>query len=317
MPEMHPAFPVAVIGGPTASGKSSLALRLAERIGGTVVNADSMQVYRELRVLTARPGSADLARAPHRLYGVLSAAERCSAARWRSLALEAIREARELGRVPVVVGGTGLYIRALTDGLVELPAIPEEVRAAAREAREVLGPAGFHADLAARDPEAAARLDPADRTRTLRAWEVVVATGRPLSHWQACAPGGPPPGLRFLPVLVDPPREVLYARCDRRFAAMLAEGALEEVRALDLLGLDPDLPAMKALGIPELRAYLRGDIDFSSAVETAKRQTRRYAKRQVTWFRHQWESLHGWHVTNEQQTENAIADLATILRQSR
>lgn len=317
MPEMHPSFPVVVIGGPTASGKSSLALRLAERIGGMVVNADSMQVYRELRVLTARPGASDLARAPHRLYGVLSAVERCSAARWRSLALEAIREARGLGRVPVVVGGTGLYIRALTEGLVELPAIPEEVRAAAREAREALGPAGFHADLAVRDPAAAARLGPADRTRTLRAWEVVVATGRPLADWQARTPGGAPPGLRFLPVLVDPPREVLYARCDLRFAAMLAEGALEEARALDLLGLDPELPAMKALGIPELRAHLRGDIDLPSAVEAAKRQTRRYAKRQVTWFRHQWERSHSWYVADTQQTESMIANLATILRESR
>ncbi|WP_414639860.1 tRNA (adenosine(37)-N6)-dimethylallyltransferase MiaA [Arenibaculum sp.] len=314
---MHPSLPVVVIGGPTASGKSSLALDLAERFGGTVVNADSMQVYRELRVLTARPGAADLARAPHRLYGVLSAAERCSAARWRSLALDAIREARELGRLPVVVGGTGLYLRGLMEGLVELPPIPDAVRTAAREAREALGAAGFHADLATRDPAAAARLDPADRTRTLRAWEVVVATGRPLTDWQARGPGAPPADLRFLPVLVLPPREVLYARCDRRFAGMLDEGALAEVRMLDLLGLDPELPAMKALGVPELRAHLRGELGLAAAVEAAKRQTRRYAKRQVTWFRHQWERMHSWHVADAQQTENAIAEIGTILRETR
>ena len=276
-----------------------------------------MQVYRELRVLTARPGDADLARTPHHLYGVLPAAERCSAARWRSMAVAVLEDLHATGRVPVVVGGTGLYLRALMEGLADVPAVPEDMRRAARARRAALGAGAFHAELSARDPVMGARLDPGDTTRTLRAWEVLEATGRSLADWQALPADGPPPGFRFLPVFVDPPRDVLYARCDRRFGTMMDEGALDEVRALDTLGLDPGLPAMKALGVPELRAHLRGDRALDDAVAHARMQTRRYAKRQVTWFRHQWAALHGWHVSNAQQTENLITELSRILRESR
>lgn len=311
-----PETPVIVIGGPTASGKSALAVEIASRLGGAVVNADSMQVYRELRVLTARPDDDDMARVPHLLYGVLPAAERCSAARWRALAEDAIAGLRGRGLVPVVVGGTGLYLRALMEGIADLPPLPEEVRRRARELRERLGPDAFHADLAARDPAMAGRLSPADTARTLRAWEVLEATGRSLADWQA-DPAAAPRGMRFLPIFVDPPRDLLYARCDARFVAMMGQGALEEVRALDALGLDLDLPAMKALGVPELRAHLRGRLSLEEAVARAQMLTRRYAKRQVTWFRHQWDLSHGWHVPDAQQSERLIEVLSRILRDSR
>jgi tRNA dimethylallyltransferase len=277
---------VVVIGGPTASGKSGLAVDIAEAFGGTVINADSMQLYRELDVLTARPGAEDLARAPHRLYGVLPGSERGSAARWRALVLAEIAAARAAGRLPIVVGGTGLYLRALMEGLCDLPTLPDAVRAAARERHKDLGGEAFRAELVARDP-ASARLNPGDTTRLVRAWEVLEATGRPLTEWQAAAPDGPPPGLRFHVTVIDPPRADLYAMCDKRFTVMLARGALDEVRALDALGLNPELPVMKALGVPELRAHLRGELSLTAATVKAQQSTRHYAKRQVTWFRHQ------------------------------
>jgi tRNA dimethylallyltransferase len=277
---------VVAIGGPTASGKSALALAVAEAFGGTVINADSMQVYRELTILTARPEGADLARAPHALYGVLPASARGSAAWWRTAALAEIETARDAGRLPVVVGGTGLYLRALMNGLAEIPPVPEAVREEARRRfREVGGPA-FRAELVARDPDSA-RLDANDATRLTRAWEVVEATGRPLSEWQRESAHGAPGHLRFLTAVLTPPREPLYAACDRRFGAMMERGALEEARALDALGLDPDLPAMKALGVPELRRFLAGEWTLEQAVDKARQTTRNYAKRQLTWFRHQ------------------------------
>lgn len=278
---------VLVVGGPTASGKSGLALELARRLNGVVINADSMQVYRELSVLTARPGPEALAAAPHRLYGVLPAAEACSVARWLALALAEIAACHAAGMLPVVVGGSGLYLRALMLGLSELPEIAPEIRAAAREKLESLGPAGLHAELAARDPATAARLKPGDRQRILRAWEVLEATGRPLADWQREDRGAAPPGLRFSTIVLDPPRVELYESCDRRFDAMLAAGGLDEVRALEALGLDPALPALKALGVPELRRHLVGELSLAEAAALARQSTRRYAKRQVTWFRHQ------------------------------
>ncbi|WP_431857993.1 tRNA (adenosine(37)-N6)-dimethylallyltransferase MiaA [Azospirillum sp.] len=277
---------VIVIGGPTASGKSGLAVDIAEAFGGTVINADSMQLYRELDVLAARPGAEDLARAPHRLYGVLPGSERGSAARWRDMALAEIADARAAGRLPVVVGGTGLYLRALMEGLSTVPPVPEAIRHAAHARLKALGGEAFRAELVARDP-AMARLNPGDTTRLTRAWEVLEATGRPLSAWQAEHAEGPPPGLRFQVYVIDPPRADLYARCDARFAWMLERGALEEVRELDALGLDPALPVMKALGVPELRAHLHGDLSLEAAAAKAQQSTRHYAKRQLTWFRHQ------------------------------
>lgn len=276
--------PVVVIGGPTASGKSALALKVAEAFGGVVINADSMQVYRELTILTARPEAEDLARAPHRLYGVLPAAERGSAAWWRAAALEEIAAAGD--RLPIVVGGTGLYLRALMQGLAEIPPIPDEIRAESKRLFAERGGEAFRADLVARDP-ASAKLDANDITRLTRAWEVLEATGRPLTAWQQDAAHGAPEGLHFLTVVLTPPREALYAACDRRFGQMMQRGALAEAQALDALGLDPELPAMKALGVPELRRFLHGEATLEDAVLKARQTTRNYAKRQLTWFRHQ------------------------------
>jgi tRNA dimethylallyltransferase len=280
------AKPVLILAGPTASGKSGLALALAERLNGAVINADSMQVYRELAILTARPGPPALARAPHRLYGVLAAAEACSAGRWRGLAEREIAAAHGAGLLPIVTGGTGLYISALVGGLSPIPEVPAEIRAAARALSRRIGGEAFHAALAERDPETAARLRPSDRQRLLRAWEVLAATGQPLARWQAEAKEGPPAEWRFAAILLEPPRAALYRACEARFDAMLAAGALAEVEALLALGLDPALPAMRAVGVAELARHLRGELSLAAAAALAKQATRRLAKRQVTWLRH-------------------------------
>ena len=314
---------VVVIGGPTASGKSGMALDIALARHGTVINADSMQLYAELDVLTARPGAEDLAQAPHRLYGVLPAAERGSAARWRDMALAEIAAAHAAGRLPIVVGGTGLYLRTLMEGLSAVPAVPDEVRKAAHARLQELGGEAFRAELVGRDP-ASAKLNPGDTTRLTRAWEVLEATGHPLSHWQTQRAEGAPEGLLFSVLVIDPPRDALYANCDRRFRVMMGQGALEEVRRLDTLGLDPDLPAMKALGVPELRDHLRGALTLDEAIALAQQSTRRYAKRQVTWFRHQLaarppaSALHGCHTINSLYarplSEAILTYLETTLR---
>lgn len=278
--------PVVIVTGPTASGKSGLALALARAFEGTVINADAMQVYRELRVLTARPAPAAAAGAPHRLYGALSAPVACSAGQWREMALAEIEAALGAGRLPIVVGGTGLYLRALARGLTDIPAIPEELRRAARRRHKALGGPAFHGELAARDPATAARLGVGDSQRLIRAWEVLEATGRPLAEWQA-SENHRAAAYRFLRLALMPPREELYAACDGRFLAMLAEGALEEVRALLALDLDPELPVMKALGVAELAGHLRGELPLATATAQAQQATRRYAKRQMTWLRTQ------------------------------
>lgn len=275
-----------VIAGPTGSGKSALALAVAEQCGGVIINADSAQVYRELRVLTARPSPDDEARVPHRLYGVLSAAERCSAGRWRELAVAEISRARAEGRQAIVAGGTGLYLRALTDGLAAIPPIPAEVRAQAEELWAKLGRDGFRDALAEHDPVAAARLPAGDRQRLLRAWEVVQATGRSLSDWQAAAPASASVGALATIVLL-PPREVLYPALDARFLRMIEAGAVDEVRRLLALHLDPSLPAMKALGVRELAGFVDGTASLEAATAAAQQATRRFAKRQMTWLRHQ------------------------------
>ena len=278
---------VMMIAGPTASGKSALAAAVAAAWGGTVINADSMQVYRELEVLTARPGAAELAQAPHRLYGVLSGAEACSVGRWRALALAEVEAALAAGRLPILAGGTGLYLKAFAEGLNEIPEIPAALRAAARAELAELGGAAFHARLAQRDPVMAGRLHPGDSQRLLRAWEVLQATGRSLADWQA-APAVPAP-YRFARLCLLPPRPALYAACDARLAAMVQAGSAQaEVRALLALGLDPALPVMKAVGVPELAAYLAGEVDLATALARAQQATRNYAKRQVTWLRHQF-----------------------------
>jgi tRNA dimethylallyltransferase len=277
---------VLIVFGPTAAGKSALALRLADSLEGTIINADSMQVYRDLSILTARPGPVELARAPHQLYGVLPGDTPCTAGLWRGLALEQIEAALAQGRRPILVGGTGLYLKALREGLAPVPEIPAVVRAATGEAYDKLGGEAFHARLAERDPEGAARLHPNDRQRLIRAWEVLEATGRRLADWQSgSADGGAP--YRFATVVILPERVALYRRCDERFSDMLASGALQEVRALLARSYDPHLPVMKSLGVPELVAHLRSELSLEAAAEAARRKTRRYAKRQLTWLRHQ------------------------------
>jgi tRNA dimethylallyltransferase len=253
------APPVIILYGPTAGGKSAAALALAERLDGTILNADSLQVYAELRILTARPDEAAEARAPHRLYGVLPAAEAGSAAWWRGEALKEIEAAYESGRRPILTGGTGLYLKALIDGLSPIPAADPEARARATALYAELGGVAFRDALGARDPAIAARLMPGDRQRLIRAWEVVEATDIPLSEWQAM-PRDRGHSLRFTLIGVLPPRAELYARIDRRFRQMLDAGALDEARAFDQLNLPPALPANKALGLPELRRHLAREI---------------------------------------------------------
>src|SRR5690348_2158703 len=276
--------PIVIVAGPTASGKSALALAIAEALGGTIINADSMQVYRDLDVLTARPGAAELTRAPHRLYGVIDAAEACSAGRWRSLALAEIATARAAGRVPVLTGGSGLYLRALLEGLAAVPPVPAALRMEAQALHARLGGEAFRQALAARDPEAALRLAAGDTQRLIRAYEVVTATGRPLAYWRGQGSAAGPPAAA---VLLLPPRAALYAACDARFLQMMGRGAPDEVEALLVRGLDPALPAMRAVGVPELAALLAGRASREVAVAAAQQATRRYAKRQYTWFRHQ------------------------------
>ena len=281
--------PVVVIAGPTASGKSGLALEIAEALAGSIVNADSMQVYSDLRLLTARPSLADEARVPHHLYGYRDAPELASAADWARDARSVIHDIRKARRRPIVVGGTGLYLRALMEGIADIPPIPAEIRNAARARREEIGAAAFHRELAEFDPEAAARLHISDSQRVLRAWEVHAGTGRALSAWHSDPI--PPPELEFRVIVLAPPRAELYASCEVRFDEMLAAGALEEVRSLAdravREGLDPALPIFKALGYPALAAHLRGVLSLDEARLQSAQQTRNYAKRQMTWLRHQ------------------------------
>jgi tRNA dimethylallyltransferase len=280
-----------LIAGPTASGKSALALALAERHGGVIVNADSMQVYRDLRIITARPSPEDEARVPHRLYGHVDAAGNYSVGRWCADVRAVLTEAREAGRLPILVGGTGLYFKALTQGLSAVPPTPPDIRAAVRARCDAEGAAALHAELSQRDPATAARLKPADRMRIARALEVLEATGRSLADWQR---DGMPAVLEpdaALKIFLSVDRAELHRRIDTRFDAMLASGALEEVRVLAARNLDPMLPAMKAHGVPWLRRHLAGEITLAVAVEGGKLDTRRYTKRQLTWFRHQ---MPGW-----------------------
>ncbi|KJC41647.1 tRNA (adenosine(37)-N6)-dimethylallyltransferase MiaA [Bradyrhizobium sp. LTSP857] len=291
-----------LIAGPTASGKSALALELALATGGVVINADSMQVYRDLRIITARPTGAEEARVPHRLYGHVDAAVNFSAGAWVSDAAKALEEAQTEGRLPIFIGGTGLYFKALTAGLSVVPPIPAELREDVRARLERNGVEALHAELAARDPRAAERLNVRDRTRIARALEVIEATGRSLLDWHH--EGQPPllPKDSFRAVFLAPEREELYARIDVRFDAMLGAGALNEVERLGARSLDPLLPAMKAHGVPALIRHLRGEISLDEAATIGRADTRHYAKRQFTWFRHQlpefeWvkpEEVRGW-----------------------
>jgi len=303
--------PVIVVGGPTASGKSALAMALAEEFGGVVINADAMQVYRQLPILTARPGEADLARLPHRLFGVLDAEDPCSAGRWRDMALEAIGEARGDGKRPIVVGGTGLYLKALCEGIDDIPAVPAEVRAALEVRYDEQGGEAFKAALARDDPQTAERLPAGDRQRLVRATAVLEVTGKSLSVWHEGT--SDEPDIRTEAVLLLPPRDALYAACDARFAAMVDQGALDEARAFLARGLDPDLPLMKAVGLRELGRHIAGKTTLEEAIEEGSRATRRYAKRQYTWFRHQ---MPGAAILNAQYSERLLIEIFKKIRQS-
>ncbi len=273
-----------IVAGPTASGKSALALALAEAMGGTVINADAMQCYRELRLLTARPTPADEARVPHRLYGTRAAASPGTAASWRAEALAAIAAAHADGRLPILCGGTFLYMTALTQGLADIPEPPGWARAEARALLADAGPAALHARLAAADPATAATLRPSDGQRLARAWEVWRGTGAGLAAWQA-RPGLPPAPCHFAAIVLRPERAWLRARIERRLAAMLG-GVLDEMRALLALGLDPALPAMRAHGVPEFTRHLAGALTLTEACAQAATATVRYTRRQETWLRH-------------------------------
>ncbi|HEY3845983.1 MAG TPA: tRNA (adenosine(37)-N6)-dimethylallyltransferase MiaA [Acetobacteraceae bacterium] len=273
-----------LVAGPTASGKSALALALAERLHGMIINADSMQIYRELRVLTARPTPHEEACVPHLLYGVRPAAQPGSVAWWRTQALDAMQAAHQDSRLPILTGGTGLYFASLTDGLADIPDPGPQARAEARALLQELGAPAVHERLTAVDPATAAKLKPNDGQRIARAWEVWRGTGAGLSAWQAQR--GETAPWRFTAILLDPPREDLRAAIAPRFAAMLAQGALDEVRALLEQRLDPALPAMRAHGVPELSAYLRNEITLEHAGRRTELITGQYTKRQATWFRH-------------------------------
>lgn len=298
---------VILLTGPTASGKSALALRLAERIGGTIINADSMQVYRDLRIVTARPTREEEARVPHVLYGHVDAAENYSVGRWCLDAGAAIAEIAQAGRVPILIGGTGLYFKALTQGLAAVPPIPPDIRATVR-ARLKEGVAPLYAELLRHDPQAAQRLMPGDRARVTRALEVVLATGRPLADWHREGMPAAVDAANAIKIFLDVDRAELYHRIDARFDAMLASGALDEVRQLAARQLDPSLPAMKAHGVPWLFRHFAGEITLDEAAEGGKRDTRRYTKRQATWFRHQ---LPDWEWLTPEAAERTALDALT------
>jgi tRNA dimethylallyltransferase len=275
--------PVALIAGPTASGKSALALALAVQSGGVIVNGDSAQIYRDLPILSAAPSDEDRAKAGHRLYGVLDGAQSCSAADWAEMAKHEIADIHSAGRLPIVVGGTGLYLRTLLDGIAPIPPIAPDIRQDLRASPVE----DNYRKLAQFDPEAASKLNPADTTRIARALEVVLSTGTPLSQWQRQRKGGIAVAIQLRPLLLLPPRDWLYRRCDDRFAQMVEAGASEEVEALLQRNLDPALPVMRAIGVRELAAWLSGEMTNEEAIAAGQQATRNYAKRQYTWFTNQ------------------------------
>lgn len=304
--------PVLVVAGPTASGKSSLAVDAAEEFGGVVINGDSMQVYRDLRILTARPGAADEARVAHRLFGVLDAAEACSVGRWLDMATDEIAAAHGAAKLPIVVGGTGLYLKALLGGLAPIPAVEATIRAESEELYRRLGGEAFREALAELDPGAASRLPAGDRQRLVRAYEVVKATGRSLADWQGDAPAAAAVDAAFGVVILAPPREALYGAIDARFRAMVNGGALDEAAALAARGLDPGLPAMKAVGVRDLIDHLNGAPTLEVAIAAGQRATRNYAKRQTTWLRHQ---MPFGEVFDAQYSESIKPEIFSFIRQ--
>ena len=277
---------ILLIAGPTASGKSALALRAARALDGEIVNADALQLYADLRLLSARPSDEEQGGVPHHLFGVADGADGWSVGRWLRATSPVLEDILARGRPPVVVGGTGLYFKALTEGLADVPPTPAAVRQSVAAMYDALGEDRFRALLASADPNAARRIEAGDRTRLSRAMEVLEATGRPLSAWQADTAAAVEPDA-WRAVVILPDRAALYARCDARFDALLAGGALEEVRVLLAKQLDPNLPVMKAVGVRELQRHLAGELTLEAAADLARQETRRYAKRQLTWLRNQ------------------------------
>jgi tRNA dimethylallyltransferase len=297
------------IAGPTASGKSAIALAIAEAVGGCIINADSMQVYDQLQLLTARPSAADMARVPHQVYGHIDPCVAYSVGQWQSDALAAIAQAHAKQQIPIIIGGTGLYFKALSDGLAAIPETPAPIRAALRQRLKQQGAEALHAQLRQCDAALAARLQPQDGQRIIRGLEVYEATGQPLSQWQQ-QPTQSPLDFPVAEILLMPERSWLYGRCDQRFVSMIEQGALDEVAALAARQLSPDLPAMKALGVAELIAYQSGDMTLEQAIAQAQQQTRRYAKRQMTWFRNQMIS---WNHFSEQDYEHKMDKIFSFI----
>lgn len=300
---------VALIAGPTASGKSALALRLAQAANGTVINADASQVYADLQILSARPSQAEMGDIRHRLFGHIDGAEACTAARWAAEAREEIAKAHAEGRLPILVGGTGLYLRTLLDGIAPVPDIDPTIRSAVR----AMPVAEAHAALSIEDPAAAARLAPADSTRVARALEVVRSTGQPLAYWQQRKVGGIGEHIRLSPLILLPPRDWLIARCDQRFEQMVEGGAIAEVEALLARSLSPDLPVMRAIGVPEIASWLAGDIDREMMLERGRIATRQYAKRQYTWFSRQPPA--SWPRETHPIDDNSASEIVIKLRE--
>lgn len=303
--------PVLIVCGPTASGKSALAVDIAIEFGGIVINADSMQVYRELRILTARPDDADMRRVPHRLYGIASVTDVFSAGRWQPLAIKEIQASHAAGKLPIVCGGTGFYIKALTEGLSNIPEIPAVVRDEVRRRIEQEGIEAAYRDLATRDPKTAALLNAGDTQRVTRALEVFEATGRPLADWQQDAKIGPDPDWKMTTILIQPDRNSLNRAINERFSAMIDKGAQEEVAALGTL--DGDLPALKAVGVPDLRRHLAGELDRETAVARAQTATRQFAKRQTTWFNNQ---IVANKTINTQYSESLSEEIFAFIRKN-
>lgn len=282
---MHPAI---LIHGPTASGKTALAIEVARKLGGEVINADSMQVYRDLQVISARPTEEEMDGVPHHLFGYVDAAARYSTGEWLEAARAVLKKLQRQNKHAVIVGGTGLYLLALTQGLSDIPPVPDDIRAEVKQISDTEGADGLRARLAPHDPDLAERLGTGDKQRLARAYEVWLATGRPLSDFQT---ERQPPVLKdgeWVGYALTPPRSALYKKIDRRFEGMLMQGAMAEARALVARDLDPELPAMKAHGMPWIAAFVRGEISAEEAAENAKRDTRRYAKRQFTWIGRQF-----------------------------
>jgi tRNA dimethylallyltransferase len=300
--------PLALIAGPTASGKSALAMRLAEIAEGVIVNADASQVYSDLPVLSSSPSEEEMTRIPHRLFGTVDGASVCSAAEWATHARAAIEESWSAGRLPILTGGTGLYIRTLLDGIAPIPPIDPAIR---RDVR-ALPVADAYAALAIEDPQSAERLRPTDTSRVARALEVVRSTGRSIRSWQQERSGGIGGAVRLIPAILLPPRDWLYARCDARFETMLEGGAIAEVEALLARRLDPALPVMRAIGVREIAAWIAGEVNRETMISTAQAATRRYAKRQYTWFSHQPPA--SWRRVRTQLDEDKTGHEATNLR---